>query len=384
VNPKKKALTFIVLLGIVSLFADVAYEGARSIMGPYLALLGATGAIVGIVVGLGEFIGYGLRVFSGYWSDRTKKYWAITFAGYFLNLCVVPLFAFANSWQIASLLIVLERFGKAIRSPARDAMLSYATKETGRGWGFALHNALDRIGAFLGPLTVSLIFFFKKSYFFGFLVLAIPAAFSILALALTRFSYPKPQEMEPSPTLETKGFSKKYWVYIFAVGLVATGYADFAFMAFHFQKTALVSPLFIPLFYAIAIGVDGITSLCIGPIFDRKGISVLIFVTAISSLFAPLVFLSSFWGILIGMILWGIGIGSQESIMKAMVANFVSPSKRASAYGLLNLVFGTLWFLGSASMGILYDLSPLYVVLFSLLTQITSLPLLFWVKRKKD
>jgi MFS family permease len=382
-DSKKKALLFIILLGMVSLFADIAYEGARSIVGPYLSLLGATGAIVGIVVGLGEFVGYGLRVLSGFWTDRTQKYWAITFVGYALNLVVVPLFAFAGSWQMAALLIVLERLGKALRSPARDAMLSYATKETGRGWGFALHNALDRIGAIIGPLVIFLIFLFKQNYFLAFLCLAIPAAIALFVLGFTRLSYPKPQEMETTPPLQTQGLTKTYWIYMFAVGLIATGYADFAFIAFHFEKTALLSPLYIPLFYSVALGVDGITALFFSRIFDVKGISIFILITAISSLFAPLVFLTGFWGALLGMLLWGIGIGSQETIMKAIVAIFVAPTKRASAYGLLNFIFGTLWFLGSATMGFLYDVSPLYVVFFSLITQMSSLPLLFWVKRQK-
>ncbi len=271
---KKKALSFIILLGIVSCFADIAYEGARSIVGPYLSLLGATGAIVGTVVGLGEFIGYSLRVVFGYWSDRTQKYWIITFLGYAINLIAVPLFAFAGSWQTASFLIILERLGKAIRSPARDAMLSYATKEVGRGWGFALHNAMDRVGAIVGPLVISLFFLFKQSYFYAFLSLALPAFIALLVLGLTRFFYPKPQEMESSISLEAKGLTRVYWIYIFSVGLVATGYADFAFIAFHFGKTSLLSPLMIPLFYAIATGADGMTTLFIGRIFDVKGISV--------------------------------------------------------------------------------------------------------------
>ncbi len=379
---RKKALVFILLLGCVSSFADIAYEGARSVIGPYLSLLGASGAIVGTVVGLGEFIGYSLRVIFGYWSDRTQKYWFITFLGYSINLIAVPLFAFAGNWQTASLLLILERLGKAIRSPARDTILSYATKEVGRGWGFALHNSLDRVGAFLGPLMISLIFLFKQNYFLAFLSLSIPAFISLLILGITRFFYPKPQEMEQAHLFKAEGLSKIYWIYLFSVGLIGAGYADFAFIAYHFEKTSILSPFFIPLFYAVATGADGITTLFVSRIFDIKGIATLIWVTALSSLFAPLVFLTGFWGSLLGIILWGIGIGSQETIMKAIVAIFVHPQKRASAYGLLNLIFGSLWFLGSSAMGFLYDLSPLYVVIFSLVTQMASLPLLFFVKAK--
>src|SRR5262249_1911144 len=143
---KKTALKFVVLIGLVSLFADMTYEGARGIAGPYLAVLGASGTTVGIVAGFGELIGYGLRLFSGILSDRTGKYWAITIVGYFINLLAVPFLALAGRWETAALLLVMERVGKAIRTPARDAMLSHATHQTGHGWGFGLHEAMDQIG----------------------------------------------------------------------------------------------------------------------------------------------------------------------------------------------------------------------------------------------
>lgn len=201
-----KALKFIVLLEVVSLFADVTYEEARSITGPYLSILGASGAAVGAIVGIGELIGYGMRVFYGYLSDKSGRYWLITFVGYLINLLAVPLLAFAGNWQTAAGLIVLERFGKAIRVPAKDAMLSYATKQTGRGWGFGVHEALDQIGAVAGPLMIMAILFFQKSYQVAFATLLIPA---LLFLTLSRILYPTPQEMEPAPsTWKPRGFRK--------------------------------------------------------------------------------------------------------------------------------------------------------------------------------
>ena len=132
-NSRSNALKFIVLLGIVSLFADMTYEGARSINGPYLALLGASATTVGFVAGLGELIGHSLRLVSSYITDRIGRYWAITLFGYAMNMIAVPAIALAGRWEIAAILMVTERVGKAIRTPARDAMLSHATKEIGRG-----------------------------------------------------------------------------------------------------------------------------------------------------------------------------------------------------------------------------------------------------------
>jgi MFS family permease len=170
------ALTFVVLLGVVSLLADVTYEGARSAVGPYLEILGASAAAVGVVAGLGELVGYAIRVAAGYLSDRTGRYWAITIAGYGVNLLAVPLLALAGRWEVAAALIVFERLGKAIRTPARDAMLSHATHSMGRGWGFGLHEALDQIGAVLGPLIVAAVLYFTGDYRAGFAILLVPAS----------------------------------------------------------------------------------------------------------------------------------------------------------------------------------------------------------------
>lgn len=377
-----KALKFIVLFGVVSLFADVTYEGARSITGPYLAILGASGAAVGALVGIGELIGYGMRVFSGYLSDKTGRYWLITFVGYLINLLAVPLLAFAGNWQTAAALIVLERFGKAIRVPAKDAMLSYATKQTGRGWGFGVHEALDQIGAVAGPLMIMALLFFHKSYQVAFATLLIPALIALIFLTLARILYPTPQEMEPpSHHLGTKEFSRKYWLYLLAIGFVAAGYVDFALIAFHFNKSSMINPTWIPLLYAVAMAVDGVASLIMGRLFDTKGISILAVATGISALFAPLVFYGNFYTALAGMVLWGIGMGSQESIMKAMVAKLVGPQKRGSAYGMMNLIFGLFWAAGSALMGLFYDMALIYLVVFSLAAQLLSIPIFLVCKK---
>jgi predicted MFS family arabinose efflux permease len=186
---------FIILLGIVSLFGDVTYEGARSVAGPYMATLGASASTVGLVAGIGEFAGYALRLASGYLVDRTKTYWLLTFVGYGLLLSI-PLLAFAGHWQLAAVLIILERIGKAIRSPARDTMLSYAAKGVGRGWGFAVHEALDQIGAIVGPIVFSLVFLFHGGYREGFTLLWIPALLTLVVLTIARKKVPSPQKLE--------------------------------------------------------------------------------------------------------------------------------------------------------------------------------------------
>lgn len=379
---KASALRFVILIGIVSLFADMTYEGARSITGPYLAVLGASGTIVGIVAGFGELVGYGLRLLSGHIADRTGRYWTITLLGYALNMLAVPLLALAGRWQLAALLMIAERMGKAIRNPPRDAMLSHATQEMGRGWGFGLHEALDQIGAVIGPLMITAVLYFKGSYQTGFTALLLPALLALSVLLVARLLYPRPQDLEVIlPGLETKGFPRKFWLYLGAVSLIGAGYVDFPLIAYHFAKASVVSDRSIPVFYALAMGVDAVGALTFGYLFDRKGFSILIVATLLSAFFGPLVFLGGFYSAIIGMGLWGLGMGAQESIMRAVVAEMVPTNRRATAYGIFNAGFGLAWFLGSASMGFLFDFSIPYLIVFSMLMQFSSIPLLLATRK---
>lgn len=376
-------MMFVVLMGMVSLFADMTYEGARSIAGPFLGFLGANAAVVGFVAGFGELVGYLLRIPSGYLSDRTGKYWTITIIGYAVNMLAVPLLALAGRWEVAALLMIAERTGKAIRNPVRDAMLSHATQEVGRGWGFGFHEAMDQIGATLGPLIVAGVLYFKGTYQSAFAVLLIPALMALGVLLAARALYPSPRDMETAPPeLKTSGLSRIFWLYLAAMALNAAGYADFPLIAYHFGKASTVPVDWVPVFYSVAMGVDAVAALVFGRIFDRKGLQVLIVSVLISTFFAPLVFLGGFYVNLAGMVLWGIGMGAQESIMRAAIAAMVSPAKRGTAYGIFNSGYGLLWFIGSASMGFFYDFSITALIAFSMFTQLVSIPLLFLVKKE--
>ena len=180
----------------MSLFADMTYEGARSVMGPYLAILGASATAVGIIGGLGEFVGYGIRIIFGSLADRTRRYWTITILGYILNLLAVPSLALTSHWQIAAILIIAERFGKAVRTPAQDIMLSYAAKEVGRGWGFGIHETMDQTGAVVGPIIISVVLYIRGNYSQGFAILLVPAILALCVLALSRRLYLNPEDLK--------------------------------------------------------------------------------------------------------------------------------------------------------------------------------------------
>ncbi|TBR60651.1 MFS transporter [Mastigocladus laminosus UU774] len=379
------ALKFVILLGFVSLCADATYEGARSITGAYLETLGASGTLVGLIAGFGELVGYGLRLAIGYLSDRTHQYWNITTIGYFVNTAVVPLLAFAGRWEVAAGLMIAERTGKAIRTPPRDALLSHGVSQIGRGFGFGLHEAMDQTGAVMGPLAVAAVLYFQGGYQNSFLILIVPAILGLMMLLVLPYLYPNPQDLEAETTSQQQEeLPQVFWIYLGAVALVAAGYADFPLIAYHLQKQEIASGLIIPLIYALAMGVDAIAALIFGRLFDRSGIFILILAVLISCLFAPLTFSGNTSFALTGMILWGIGMGAQESILKATIAGIVPKYKRASAYGIFSAGYGLAWFLGSTMMGVLYDWSITVLIGFSVISQLLAIPFLLWVKSQAD
>jgi predicted MFS family arabinose efflux permease len=375
----------IILLGIVSLFGDVTYEGARSVAGPYLATLGATASVVGLVAGIGEFVGYGLRLASGYFADRTKAYWLLTFVGYGLLLSI-PLLAFAGHWQLAAVLIILERIGKAIRSPARDTMLSYAAKGVGRGWGFAVHEALDQIGAVIGPIVFSLVFLFGGGYREGFTLLWIPALLTLVVLAVARKKVPSPQDLEGpgevSKQVDKGKLPRVFWFYTLFTFVSVAGFVNFQLISYHFKVQAVVADDRIPMMYAIAMGVDAVAALIVGKTYDKTGLMSLLAVPLLTLPIPFLAFSHSYSLVLVGIILWGMVMGIQETIMRAAIADLTPVERRGFAYGVFNAAYGASWFLGSALMGLLYEHSINYLVLFAVVMELISIPLFFLVRRE--
>ncbi len=378
------ALKFVLMVGVMSFFADFTYEGSRSIIGPYLGTLGASALAISVISGLGEFLGYGLRLFSGRGADRTGRYWPITIGGYVVQMAAVPLLALAGSWPLAALLIIAERVGKATRNPPRDAMLSHAAREMGYGWGFGVHEALDQFGAMFGPLLVALVLAVSRhDYRLAFAALAVPAAITLSLVLVARRFFPRPQDLAAGPkVVTTAGLPRVFWVYLAGAALAAAGFADFPLIAFHFQKAAIVQTPLIPVFYAVGMAVSGVGSLIFGRLFDRAGIGVLIPLTAATAAYAPLVFLGGLWAGLAGVALWGLGMGVQESIIPAAVAPMVSPDRRASAYGLFTGAYGTAWVLGSIVIGVLFGSSLGAVTAFAVTAQLAATPFFLIVRSR--
>jgi MFS family permease len=382
---RNKALHFVLLIGVLSFFADFVYEGARSITGPYLAILGASATLVGGIAGLGELFGYSLRAVSGGLSEKTGQFWPITIFGYVVQMCAVPLMAIAPNWQVAGLLIIAERIGKAIRNPPRDVMLSHAAHHIGLGYAFGLKEALDQAGALFGPLVVAFVLARMGNYRTALGVLIVPAAITIIFVIIARVSYPTPEDMEVSrQNIETTGLPTVYWIYLVGAGLVAAGFADFALLAYHFEKSAVIPKIWVPIFYSVGMAVGGLGSLVFGRLFDRRGILLLVPLTIVASISAPLVFLGGFWVALIGVALWGLGMGVHESMIPAAVATMVPQQRRSSAYGIFEAGFGISWFIGSVVIGKLYDVSIPAVIVFSVAAQVLSVPVFLIVRKRAE
>jgi predicted MFS family arabinose efflux permease len=369
----------VIAFGIVSLFADMTYEGMRSISGPYLALLGASGTVVGLVAGTGELLGYTLRLASGRLADRSHLYWPITLIGYVVQMAAVPALALVGDWPAAAALIILERIGKATRNPPRDVMLSQAGESMGQGWAFGLHEALDQSGATIGPLLAAFALARRHDYHGAFAWMLIPATITVLLVISVRLRYPAAGRIAPSAedllseSARAGSLPRVFWIYSLGAGLVAFGFADYALISYHFAVANTMSSSSVPILYALAMAAAGAGSLLAGRWYDRRGLMVLIPSTVLIAAYAPLVFLGGFWAALVGTILWGVGVGIHETVMSAAIAHMVPTHRRARAYGIFTAIFGVAWFAGSAALGALYDHSLMATVLVAALAQLAGI-----------
>jgi predicted MFS family arabinose efflux permease len=384
-NVARLAFRFVLIIGVVNFFADMTYEGARAIVGPFLGSLGASAAIVGFVAGLGELAGYGLRSVSGYFADKTRQYWAVAFLGYAINMFAVPALALAGNWPMAAALVIAERTGRAIRRPAVESMLSHAGSIIGHGWVFGLNEALDQTGATLGPLITAFVLWRHGGYRHAFAVLLLSALCCLAVLVVARIAHRPLQELEQQSKTKPPGksFSKTYWLYVAAGALIAAGFADFSLIAFHFQKTATVPQGLIPVFYAVAMATGAITALVLGKLLDRLGLPILLIGFGVPAFFAALVFLRETPLELLGMVLWGMGMGAQDSCLKAVLSHVIPSDKRSTAFGVFDTGFGIAWFAGSAIMGLLYERSIPALVTFSVVLQLAALPVFVLANRER-
>ncbi|NLZ30685.1 MAG: MFS transporter [Methanomicrobiales archaeon] len=374
----------ILLLGMASLFGSLISNGARSVIGPYILLLGGSAAVVGLVVGFGELVGYALRFAIGIYVDQSHQYWKVAMAGYGL-LITIPLLAFIGSWEMAAFLIISERVGKAIRTPARDTILSYATVAVGRGWGFGIHKALGQIGAVAGPLVVAAALAFTGGYATGFLLLALPLAGVAASLLLAQSAVPRPGRLEVRMSGDSKLFANLPGVVPYAAFIFFSmaGFANFPLISFHLKAQSITPDTTIPLFYASAMVVSVVVALLIGRAFDHIGIHALLAIPILSTVTALLAFSLTPGLAIAGSLTWGAGIGLSETVVRASIAESTTLEYRGEVYGILSAVFGAAWFVGSVVMGILYEVSLAYIVTYVVIVEIAAVATYLWIYRAR-
>lgn len=364
-EPKAGPMQFILGFGIVSMLMDIVYEAALSVQGPLLYSVGASAAIVGLVSGLGEATSLAGRLASGPWADRTGRYWLFAILGYAATGLAVPAMGFAGSVLGVSFLIIFERFGKSLRTPSRDAMLSHAASQVGRGKGFALHEMLDQVGAIAGPLVAAAILQATRNAYGPALgVMVVPGLAAMGVLLFLKHRVPKPALFEAGEETE-EGFGSSgrmspmrlprlFWVYTCFCGLVLAGVGTFGVMSYHMVSAELVATPMVPVLYAVAMAVDGVFALVTGSLYDKMGTRALFALPVVSALIPLFAYTGNATLVVCGVVLWGASLGIQESTMRAAVADMVPGCKRATSYGMFSVFMGLGSFAGAGATGALY------------------------------
>jgi MFS family permease len=388
----------VVGFGVVSLAADMVYEGARSITGPLLASLGASAVLVGLITGAGEAMALMLRVVFGPLADRSGRYWTLTFAGYTATAVCVPALAITPflagaGLAVACLLILAERGGKAVRSPAKTALLAHAAGAVGLGRGFAVHKALDQAGAVAGPLLVAGVAALTGTLWPAMAVLIVPGAAALLVLAWIRRKMPDPAVSQnasvppastpareaPHPRWRWRSAASLptvFWLFAAACGAATAGLVTYGVISYHLTRDQVVPVAAVPLIYAAAMAAAAFAALLSGWLFDRHGGRVLLSLPILVAVVPALAFTNSAVVAIVGVLIWGAAVGVQDSTVKALVADLVPTTRRATAYGVFAAVQGAAAIAGGTLAGALYDQSLPVLIATVAAIQLTALILL--------
>lgn len=366
---RRDAWRFVVAIGIVSFFADMTYEGARSIVGPYLGSLGASALLVGIIGGGAEFLGYAVRWFSGRGADASGRHWLFMYAGYALNLLSVPFLALTSTLGGAAGLVAGERLGKGVRTPPRDALIARAGSLVGQGASFGLHELLDQAGALLGPLIVAALLALS-GYHAAFAILALPAVAALISLVFA-------QRVQHFRTVVRTGergrLPRQFLFWLVFAALATAGLAHFVLISFHLAQVAHLPLALIPVIFAVGMASEGLASFLLGRLSDRIGPSLLMLLPLAAAVGGILLFLLSGLYLWLGVICWGVAMGVQTTLLKAQVARVVPAERHGEAFGLLDTVIGASWLVGSIVLGALYGLTPSALVVGTLVFEALAL-----------
>ncbi|MEM1657938.1 MAG: MFS transporter [Candidatus Jordarchaeales archaeon] len=377
----------ILFFGLMSLLADIVYEGGRSIIPELLRTLGASAVVVGAITGLGELIGYVFRLPSGLLADRSGKYWPFLALGYGC-IFFIPALSLTDKWELVALFIFMERFGKAVRTPSRDATISFIARDIGTGKAFGIHEVLDQIGALIGPVLVSVaVALSMNNIRLSLSTLVVPALATMLVICVAYFKLRNTIGLRPryeaAPQL-LKTLDKRFWMYNLIAALSVVGFLHYSLIAY--RAGGVIEPWLIPLLYAAAMGVDALAAGVLGFAYDRFKLKIFWLIIPLSALPAVLSVKGNALLLSLAILMYGVGIGAQESIYRSVIADLSPLEARATAYGVFNMIYGFAWLAGGFIMGLMYDLSaavgPLLVAIFSVTCQLTAALAFFFLLKK--
>ncbi len=379
----RQAAAVFIALCLVSLFADMTYEGGRSVIGSYLAGLGAWSLVAGAVA-LGDLLNYVFRGVGGFLSKYVRSgrgYWALVFLGYGINLLAVPALALAGRWEVALALVMLERAGKGLRTPLRDAVLAEVTEPLGRGKGFGIHELMDQLGAVSGPLIVAASLTSGRGYPATYSLLAIPAAASLTCLAIASLKYPKPKAVGAGRGVRSGRLGRGFWSLTAVTAALAFGFIHWALVAYYARTSLRVPAYGIAAAYALAMGADAASALPAGYIYDRVGLKSLyaappLALAAVATLLLGRPWLGAWGSLIASSLMWGVSMGFYETVSRAALAEAVEAGLRPYAYGMYGLAYGLAWGAGNLAMGALLATYPAGVAALSLAAQALSLAIL--------
>ncbi|MEM1673466.1 MAG: MFS transporter [Candidatus Bathyarchaeia archaeon] len=380
----KRTLVVFILLGLISLTADMVYEGARSASGAYLEYLGAP-PVSSAIIGVGEFIGYALRFISGVLASylgSSAAFWGFVALGYAMNVMVLPFLAFAGFWWVATSLYLLERVGKGLRAPPRDVILAEVTEGVGRGKGFGLHEVMDQAGALAGPLLFAYMLI-HYNYSRAFLTLLVPGILVIIFVFTAWSLYPKIKSVEVSlRKVSFRGMDKKFWLYASSMTLQSLGFVHWAIASYFLKYWGILGDAEIAVLYAIAMGIDALVAFPIGYLYDVirfkslyiAPITTLIITLLLTTRIATLAYIMA--------ILWGITMSVSETIMRASIADIVDRDRLAVSYGLFGMLYGVSWSIGGFIIAFLLQISAAIAVSYTTITQVLSFLILLILNRQ--
>ncbi len=381
----ERGIAVFILLGLIALLADFTYEGARGVLGAYIAVLGGTSIAVGLF-GLGEFLGYISRFLGGYIAHlyrSSKVVWGLVACGYTVNLVAVPLLALAGDWITALILVILERIGKGLRAPARDVILAEVSESFGRGKGFGIHELLDQIGAIAGPLAVGWSIAVYGSYTTSFTLLAIPAFTAIVLVSVSFTLYPSLRSLHQDQSyrggLHLYRYSRSFKLYLAFVFFMVAGFIHWGLISFHAKSGVAVSDSEIGFAYSLAMAVDAATAVLAGYLYDRVGLKALAPIPAAAVATAVALAHPGWGSIYMASLFWGVAMGMIETVVRASIPELVEPSERALAYGSLGLVQGIAYMLGGFAVGYLYSIGIAWIATYIIVIEAIAASILIYL-----